>query len=188
MVILDMGCGRRKLENAIGVDIHTESDADVVWDLNKIPYPFKDNSVDKIRFADCLEHLDDVPKVLEEAYRISKKGARISIASPHFSSHNFYTDLTHKRPFGLHSFDMYSDQDSIVIKYDRPKAKFHILKKWIEPNPFVFKTKKRIVKIHNMPLRILINLSSFTQDVYERFFAFILTAEGVHFVLEVVKE
>ncbi|MFH1093233.1 MAG: hypothetical protein V1739_03645, partial [Candidatus Omnitrophota bacterium] len=84
-------------------------------------------------------------------------------------------------------FDMYSAQDSIVTKYMQPKAKFHILKKWIEPNPFVFKTKKRIVKIHNIPLRFLINLSSFTQDIYERFFAFIFTAEGVFFELKVEK-
>jgi len=188
VVILDMGCGKRKLSNAIGVDINEESDADVVCDLNKIPYPFKDNSVDKIRFADCLEHIEDVPKVMEEVYRISKPQAKINIASPHFSSHNFYTDLTHKRAFGLRSFDFYSDQDSIVVKYMRPAARFKIVKRCIEPNPFVFKWGKSIIKIRNLPLNFIINSSSFAQDIYERFFAFILTAEGVHFELEVIKD
>jgi len=185
---LDLGCGRRKSPHAVGVDIAVDSDADSICDLNKTPYPFKDNSFDKIRAADVLEHLDDVLKVMEELYRISKPGAKINIASPHFTSHNFYTDFTHKRAFGVRSFDFFSSQPSTLVKYMPTKARFKIIKKLIEPNPFVFTFGDKIKKIPNVPLRCIINLNAFTQDIYERFFAFIFTSEGVHFELEVIKD
>ena len=41
MKILDLGCGKRKQKDAIGVDMSEDSDADVIHDLNKFPYPFE---------------------------------------------------------------------------------------------------------------------------------------------------
>jgi hypothetical protein len=184
---LDMGCGRRKALGFIGIDYTLDSDADVICDLNRFPYPFKDNSFSQIRAADCLEHLADTVKVMEEIHRISKRGSVVDIASPHFSSHNLYTDFTHKKAFAVRSFDFFSQQKSQVRKYMQTTADFEIVKKWIEPNPFVFNFRGRIVKVRNRLLGLVINLSGFTQDVYERFFAFMFTSEGVYFRLKAVK-
>ena len=41
MKILELGCGTTKIPNAISVDINPFSKADVIHDLNKFPYPFK---------------------------------------------------------------------------------------------------------------------------------------------------
>ena len=48
MKILDVGCGKSKYPGSIGIDISEKTDADVIHDLNKIPYPFEDNTFDYI--------------------------------------------------------------------------------------------------------------------------------------------
>ncbi len=188
MEILDLGCGKRKHEGAVGIDCEKDSAADVIHDLNKFPYPFKDNTFDLIYCFDILEHLDDIIKVMEELYRISKPGAKIIIGTPHFSSHNTYTDLTHKRAFAVRSFDFFTNEESSIIKYSHQKAQFRIIKKRIKPNRFIFNFRRKWIKIPNIPLEYLINLSPLTQDIYERFLAFIFTAEAVYFELKVIKE
>lgn len=186
--ILDLGCGKRKHEGAVGIDCEKSSSADIIHDLNKFPYPFKDNTFDLIYCSDILEHLNDVIKVIQELYRISKPGAKIIIGAPHFSSHNAYTDLTHKRSFAVRSFDFFSIEESSIIKYSHQKARFRIIKKKIILNRFIFKFRGKWIKIRNILFTYLINISPLTQDIYERFFAFIFTAESVRFELEVIKE
>ena len=46
--ILDLGCGNKKREGATGVDYNDRTAADIVHNLNEFPYPFEDNSIDKI--------------------------------------------------------------------------------------------------------------------------------------------
>jgi len=48
MKILDLGCGNKKIQGAIGIDINPLSDADVIHDLNVLPYPFNDSRVEII--------------------------------------------------------------------------------------------------------------------------------------------
>ena len=40
-MILDLGCGSKKRPGAIGVDINAASGADVIHDLDVLPYPFE---------------------------------------------------------------------------------------------------------------------------------------------------
>jgi predicted SAM-dependent methyltransferase len=63
-IILDLGCGLKPHERAnIVVDINPiinelgENIKKIVHDLNKIPYPFADDSVDEIHCYCLLEHL-----------------------------------------------------------------------------------------------------------------------------------
>ena len=64
--ILDVGCGLRKRPGAIGIDVNPRSHADVIHDLNRIPYPFSNNQFDEIICDNIIEHLDDFLKVMEE--------------------------------------------------------------------------------------------------------------------------
>ena len=66
MKILDLGCGKRKHKGAIGIDSEKDSAADIIHDLNKFSYPFKNNTFDLIYCYDILEHLDNIIKVIEE--------------------------------------------------------------------------------------------------------------------------
>jgi len=66
---LNLGCGNKKIEGFIGVDI---KDADVVADIRKLPY--EDNSVDEIMAIHVCEHFyrHEIFSVLEEWRRVLK--------------------------------------------------------------------------------------------------------------------
>ena len=59
MKILDLGCGKAKKSNALGIDINPDTDADVIHDLNVFPYPFPDNEFGVVHCDSILEHLDN---------------------------------------------------------------------------------------------------------------------------------
>ena len=116
MKILDLGCGKRKQKGAIGIDISPDSDADMVHDLNRFPYPFYDEEFEYVQADNVVEHLDDVIKVLEELHRITKNGAAIKIIVPFFRSHYAFIDPTHRHFFTVRSFD-YFDPDKDFNRY-----------------------------------------------------------------------
>jgi len=95
--VLDLGCGRNKLAGAVGVDRNPASQADLLCDLDSIPFPFRADSFDEIRMSHVIEHLGDVVAVMAEICRIARHGARVFIATPHFSSVHSYTDPGHRQ-------------------------------------------------------------------------------------------
>ena len=102
---LHLGCGKNIKEGFINLDSVKLSGVDVVHNLNKFPWPFKDNEFDYIEANQILEHLEDIPKVLREIWRISKNKGRVHIEVPHYASPGAWFDLTHKHPFGWMSLD-----------------------------------------------------------------------------------
>ena len=56
--ILDIGCGTNKVPGAIGMDVNPRTAADVIHDLDVLPYPFADDEFDHVEAAHCLEHLE----------------------------------------------------------------------------------------------------------------------------------
>jgi SAM-dependent methyltransferase len=105
MKVLELGCGNVKRVNSVCVDYYNVNNADVVWDLNKFPWPFKDNEFDEIQAHHVIEHLVDFLSVMKEIWRISKKGAKVIIRVPHCSSMGAWTNPTHKQAFGIGSFN-----------------------------------------------------------------------------------
>jgi len=84
---LNMGCGeydKRSGEGWVNVDVRPEVNPDVVWDLEKTPYPWPDESAEEILLKDVLEHLSwrVTESVLRECFRILKRGGRIYIQCP----------------------------------------------------------------------------------------------------------
>ncbi len=89
----------------MGVDRARLQGVDVLWDLNRRPYPFRSNSFDSVYLVEILEPLDDVYGVLAEVYRLCRPGADVFITTPHFSSVYAFSDPTHKHYFSTHSLD-----------------------------------------------------------------------------------
>ncbi len=108
-VIINLGCGKTRLPDSIGVDYTKIEDyVDVVHDLDSLPYPFADNYADEIHMYHVLEHLHNPLKKVEELHRILKPGGILYIRVPHFSSMGAFSDITHIRPFGYGSFDYFN--------------------------------------------------------------------------------
>lgn len=122
---LNLGCGDKKIQGFLGID-HIKTEAtDLAHDLNIIPYPFKDNSVDEIIADNVLEHLDNPLAVMEELYRICQRGAILKVSLPYYKSSGAFTDPTHKHFFTENSFQYFSPEHEYHFY---TKAKFKILK------------------------------------------------------------
>jgi len=110
MTVLDVGCGRAKTPGSVGIDIEPHPGVDIVHDLNQFPYPFGPDEFDRIVARHCLEHLENVVKVMDEFHRVVKARGLVEIEVPHFSSCDAYTDVTHKHFFSYHSFDYFTKE------------------------------------------------------------------------------
>lgn len=129
-VIVNLGCGTTRIPNSIGVDVvKIKGFVDKVHDLNKTPYPFRPNSIDEIHMYHVLEHLHDPLQKVEEIHRILKPGGIFNLRVPHFSSMGAFSDITHVRPFGYTSFDIFEEDDYHSFY---TKARFKIHKKEIK--------------------------------------------------------
>jgi len=81
--ILDLGCGKERFSPTVaGVDVQ-DFGWNRVWDLNKFPYPFPDNSYDIVRAWSILEHLKYPYQALQEMKRIASKEIWIKVPNPY---------------------------------------------------------------------------------------------------------
>jgi SAM-dependent methyltransferase len=111
-VVLDIGCGTRRAEpGAVGIDVSPRSNADIIWDLDQFPWPLESNAFDRIHMLHVIEHVRDVTRTMEEIHRVGRNGADVFIVTPHFSSHNSYTDPTHVRHLAARSFQYFAGED-----------------------------------------------------------------------------
>lgn len=101
---LNLGSGKDYKEGWTNLDYNRDYKVDIVHNLNKFPYPFKEAEFDYIYCSHVLEHVDDLFRTLRELLRILRKGGVIHTKVPHFSNGNGYNDLSHKRFFGWFTF------------------------------------------------------------------------------------
>ncbi len=104
MRVLDVGCGIHKAPGSIGIDRNRASRADVICDLDRFPYPFADNSFDRVLAVHVIEHLSDVIAAVEEFHRILKPNGRIRIETPHYTDFSSFCDPTHRSHLNSFSF------------------------------------------------------------------------------------
>lgn len=127
---LNIGCGTDIKEGCINLDRNSLDGVDVVWDLDEFPYPFEDNSIDRIFAFHILEHVEYYEKTMQELNRIMKKGGAIYIRVPHFSApiansefHRrffcFTNSFTNKRMFGTSTDGDLKGYFGFDLKYKR---------------------------------------------------------------------
>lgn len=159
--ILDVGCGKHKYPNAIGIDIDKNSDADVIHDLNKVPYPFPKNKFDLIIMDHILEHLPNTLEVMNEIYRIAKPNAKVIIKVPHFSSVVAWENPDHKKAFALRTFHTFHNE----YFYQKNIPRFDVCKQRL--NYLIFGRKEKGI-FHG--IKILLNkFLSFFANLSPRF-------------------
>lgn len=110
---LDLGCGVTKRSGFVGVDAIDGPSVDVVGDVLGVLRTLDDDSVDEVYSSHLFEHIDDLTELMTELERVLAVGGRLRVVVPHFSNAYFYSDPTHRRPFGLYTFSYYA-QDTIL--------------------------------------------------------------------------
>jgi SAM-dependent methyltransferase len=104
--VLDIGCGRRKIDGAVGLDHVNIPGVDIIADLNKV-LPIEDESFDIVHADQVLEHVSDLIGLIYEVHRILKPGGKLIAHVPYFRSSWAHIDPTHVRSFTIQSMNFY---------------------------------------------------------------------------------
>lgn len=157
--VLNLGCGTQANSNCTNVDLFPYDGVDVLWDLNNLPLPFRDEEFDIVICQDILEHVGYVP-LMEEIARILKKGGEVQIRVPHFTYHNSHSDVTHVNQFCFHTFHSFvrqeREQDSLWNMRHFRKITTRI------------EFERRFFMFWNYLVDALVNFNEVTKELYER--------------------
>jgi SAM-dependent methyltransferase len=104
--VLDIGCGRKKLAGAIGLDQRAHEGVDIVADLNQ-RLPIDDASYDIVHADQVLEHIPNLIGLIHEIHRILKPGGSLVAHVPYFRSSWAHIDPTHVRSFTINTLDYF---------------------------------------------------------------------------------
>ena len=105
---LDIACGQSKTPGFFGVDIAKGKDVDLVWDLEKFPWPFPDSSVDEVVCNHYVEHTKDLISFMNELHRVMVPGGQALIRAPYYNSIRAWQDPTHTRAISEATFLYYN--------------------------------------------------------------------------------
>lgn len=169
---LDVGCGIRKLSGAVGIDGNPRTQADIVHDLNRTPWPLGENQFDHVYCRHVLEHLEDIVRTMEEIHRVAQPGALVEILTPHFSSLYSWRDPTHRHHLSLESFDYFTEGPALMTFYTQKR--FVIERKEIRFGSALISWIPRLI-------------ARLSPHKYENHFAFIFPAKELYFRLRVIK-
>jgi SAM-dependent methyltransferase len=173
--VLHMGPGR---EEPFGVKVDNQLAVrpDVLVDLNRPPYPFRENTFDAAYAFSVIEHLDNFFGVFAELHRILRPGGFIVVLTPHFSNDGSYIDPSHRLHLSARSFDYFIEGTDIFASYGfYSKTRFKIRERllMIEP-PWCY-----------LPgLQDLVNRAP---ALYERHLCYLVRGRGLYVELEAVK-
>jgi predicted SAM-dependent methyltransferase len=183
---IDLGCGPQKKKGYIGIDKIALPGVDFVYDFEKGLQFLPDNCVDEIISSHLLEHIDNLEFLLTEIHRVLKPNGVKKIIVPHFSNPYYYSDYTHKRFFGLYTFDYFSDGNN---KYTRKvptfynTVKFEVVSRKLRfaSPPFYLRNKFKAILTH------LVNSTVYTQELYEDLFSNLISCYEIHYEIRPIK-
>ena len=173
---LDVGCGINKHPGAIGIDRNPASRADVLGDLDRFPYPFRDGSFDRVRAVHVIEHVSDVVRTMEEFHRLLKPGGRVYLVTPHYTDFSSFCDPTHR--WHLNSFSFrYFGEDHAGFGYYSP-ARFCEIS-----------VRVRLLAFWRcLGFGLLVNGSARFRRFWEHYLCFLVRGKVVEFELEARKD
>ncbi len=179
-LIVDLGCGKRKKDGALGIDKADLPGVDIVADIEQgLPF-LPDHCVDYLHCRSMLEHIKDFPAAMKEIVRVLKKDGKAEIYVPHFSSPYYYSDFTHRNFFGLYSFYYFVPTENQLRRkvpdyYTNFKIDILSLKLLFRSR---FWLRARLKSIFGR----IINSCSWLQEYYEETLCYIIPCSGIEII------
>ncbi len=178
-IVIELGCGPSKQADTIGIDAFQLPGVDIVTNLeNGLPF-IPDNSVDEISSVHFLEHINNIEFLIKEIHRVLKPTGIHKAIVPHFSNPHYYSDLTHKKFFGLYTFDYYAT-DSTKLKRTVPGF-YNSFKFNITSRKLVFKSQFFVRHMIKRGFILLFNINNFTKEYYEECLSGVFPCSEIHF-------
>jgi predicted SAM-dependent methyltransferase len=186
-VVINIGCGRRRIPGAIGIDNINLPSVDIVADIEQgLPF-LEDNSVDIVIAESILEHVDNFESLIREVHRVLKPEGELRVEVPHFSNPYYFSDYTHKRFFGLYTFDYFVDDAKQTMKRSVPDY-YTDIRFTIESREIFFyspfRWRRKLLKI---PLTYIVNLNRWVREFYEENLCWLFPCYGLKFIIKPVK-
>ncbi len=175
MPTLDVGCGLNKYPGSIGIDNNPATNADVLADLDRFPYPFRDNSFDHLRAIHVIEHVADVIRTMEEFHRLVRPGGAVVIETPHYTDFSSFCDPTHRWHLNSFSFRYFGESHGGFGYYSR--ARF----------------REKMVRVKLLALwkwfgfELVVNRFPRFRRFWEHYLCFLVRGKVIMFEFEVVK-
>jgi SAM-dependent methyltransferase len=171
--VLDIGCGTNKVPGAIGMDVNPRTAADVIHDLDDLPYPFADDEFDEVIGRHVIEHVRDPMAVMSELHRITRAGGLVKLVAPHWTNPDFATDLTHRNHLNSYSFRNLTDDRAVFpfytnVRFRQLTARVTILYLWINLD-------NRFPRLR------------FIRKFWEQYLNAVMRGKEIYFELEVIK-
>lgn len=178
---IELGCGPNKVRaDAIGVDALDFDGVDLVGDVFEVLAALPDASLSACYSAHFFEHVQELPKLIDELARTLVSGAQMTIRVPHFSNAYFYSDPTHSRFFGLYTMSYYARDRLLrrkVPSYGRVPA-FDL-----EGVSLRFASPFPIRNLFRRVVGAVFNLTTWLQEFYEENLCYFLSCHEVEFRL-----
>ncbi|MGD0200738.1 MAG: methyltransferase domain-containing protein [Bryobacteraceae bacterium] len=175
MRTLDVGCGLRKAPGAIGIDRNPASAADVLCDLDRLPYPFADGAFDRLRAVHVIEHVSDVIRTMEEFHRLLRPGGRVFLVTPHYTDFSSFCDPTHHWHLNSFSFRYFGEDHGgfgyySPVKFREISVRVRLLAFW-----------------RALGFEFLVNHSRRFRRFWEHYLCFLVRGKVMEFELEALK-
>jgi hypothetical protein len=180
---LDLGCGATKLgDDYIGVDELDGPAVDVVGDVTEVLRSLEAESVDEIYSSHLFEHIGDLDALVSEIERVLVSGGCLVTRVPHFSNPYYYSDPTHRRPFGLYTFSYFAE-DSLLQR--RVPTYGHTQRLRLERVRLNFRSSTEFHFRYRVKAALgrIVNRSPWLQELYEENLAWILPCYELEFTL-----
>ncbi len=180
-VALELGCGRRKRHpDAIGIDRLDFPGVDIIGDALDVLCRFPPVSVSAVSAYHFFEHLEDIEPYMAELSRVMIPDARLLVVTPHFSNPYYYSDPTHRTPFGLYTFSYFCRDDLFRRKVPRYRRGYHFRLNAVDlifksSPPFYFRWG--IKKI----FQSVFTLNRYMMELYEETFCYFIPCYEIRY-------
>lgn len=182
-ITLELGCGDRKRHaDAVGIDLLDLPGVDIVGDVAAVLSALPAGCVNKVWSYHFLEHVDDVGAIVRELGRVCAPDAIVNLTVPHFSNPYYFSDPTHRRPFGLYSM-CYFCTDRL---FSRRVPRYGLTPVFeLRSVDLVFKSPPpRYVRYgFKKIVQTLVNSGRWMQEFYEEMLCFMLPCYEIRYVL-----